>query len=520
MATQICRPLSVCDVRSAHSRREVNSGSLEVRRGLTSLCIGRAFPKVARHRQPFFATSCRPSRGLLKLGRVAAVAGLDYHIPPLPPPSIVIEESAHVNYGTRHAPFLHLTAPSLTPEPAQSSSDAHTNAVATVAANPLAMLPADMPRHDVGSEEFLFDVTAAIVIVMFAGLMSGLTLGLMSLSVLDLEVLQISGNPQQKLNATKVLEVVSDEHLVLVTLLMCNALAMEALPLFLDELMDPTTAVLVSVTLVLLFGEVIPQAVCQRFGLAVGATLSPLVKVLMVLCYPVARPLASILDKLLGKSGHSQVLGRSQLKALVNLHAKDAGHGGSLTLDETAIIEGALNMMESNVMAAMTPIDQVFSLPQDAVLDGPTMETLLVRGHSRVPVCASHDPTEFLGLIMVKNLILLNPEDATPLELIPMRPLMRVPADTKLSSMLEQFRIQRGHMALVMGPSPPAEGGMGLGGQAVKDALESDSSSWSRVLGIITLEDVLEELLQVEIEDETDRDSSHDNVDAVRQQVG
>jgi metal transporter CNNM len=49
-----------------------------------------------------------------------------------------------------------------------------------------------------------------------------------------------------------------------VTLLLCNACAMEALLLFLDTLTDPVTAILVSVTAVLVFGEVLPQAVCSR----------------------------------------------------------------------------------------------------------------------------------------------------------------------------------------------------------------------------------------------------------------
>lgn len=43
----------------------------------------------------------------------------------------------------------------------------------------------------------------------------------------------------------------------------------QALPLFLDRLADPITAVLLSVTVVLVFGEIIPQAVCSRYGLKV-----------------------------------------------------------------------------------------------------------------------------------------------------------------------------------------------------------------------------------------------------------
>jgi hypothetical protein len=58
---------------------------------------------------------------------------------------------------------------------------------------------------------------------------------------------------------------ISNQHFLLVTLLLCNACAMEALPLFLDRLADPITAIVISVTAVLLFGEIIPQAVCSRW---------------------------------------------------------------------------------------------------------------------------------------------------------------------------------------------------------------------------------------------------------------
>ena len=50
---------------------------------------------------------------------------------------------------------------------------------------------------------------------------------------------------------------------------------LQALPLFLDRLLDPVTAVLISITVVLIFGEIIPQAVCTRYGLAVGMSLQP-----------------------------------------------------------------------------------------------------------------------------------------------------------------------------------------------------------------------------------------------------
>ncbi|KAM0039050.1 putative CNNM, transmembrane domain-containing protein [Helianthus debilis subsp. tardiflorus] len=151
-----------------------------------------------------------------------------------------------------------------------------------------------MAANDVPCCESMFWVYLAtsVGLVAFAGLMSGLTLGLMSLSLLDLEVLIKAGQPNDRKNAEKIMPIVKNQHLLLCTLLICNAIAMEALPIFLDSILLPWTAILISVTVVVVFGEIIPQAVCSRYGLAIGAKLSILVRVLVIVVFPIAYPVS------------------------------------------------------------------------------------------------------------------------------------------------------------------------------------------------------------------------------------
>eukprot|EP00126_Sphaerothecum_destruens_P005384 Sdes_comp18732_c0_seq1m9079 len=157
-------------------------------------------------------------------------------------------------------------------------------------------------EHYIRPGSFLFYMYILIVIglVMTAGLMSGLTMGLLSLDTLSLNVIKNGGDKVQSRHASKILPIVKQHHLLLVCLLLCNAGAMEALPIFLDRLLSPVAAVLISVTLVLFFGEIIPQAVCTRFGLAIGAHLSLFVRLIMCILYPIAKPVSMILDYLLG----------------------------------------------------------------------------------------------------------------------------------------------------------------------------------------------------------------------------
>jgi metal transporter CNNM len=101
-----------------------------------------------------------------------------------------------------------------------------------------------------------------ILLIMMAGFMSGLTVGLASIDKLDLEIKMAIGTESEKKSAVVIGKVTYNHHWMLCTLLLCNATAMEALPLFLDRLLSPIAAVLLSVTCVLIFGEVVPQAFC------------------------------------------------------------------------------------------------------------------------------------------------------------------------------------------------------------------------------------------------------------------
>ncbi|WJZ91802.1 hypothetical protein VitviT2T_010846 [Vitis vinifera] len=270
---------------------------------------------------------------------------------------------------------------------------------------------------------FFLHISIIALLVLFAGLMSGLTLGLMSMSLVDLEVLAKSGTPSDRKHALKILPVVRRQHLLLCTLLICNAAAMETLPIFLDSLVSTWGAILISVTLILLFGEIIPQAVCSQHGLAIGAAVAPFVRILVWICFPVAYPISKLLDRLLGK-GHEALFRRAELKTLVDFHGNEAGKGGELTRDETTIITGALELTEKTARDAMTPISETFSVDINAKLDRDLMRLILEKGHSRVPVYSEQE-RNIIGLILVKNLLSIHPEDEVSVKNVTIRRIPR-----------------------------------------------------------------------------------------------
>eukprot|EP00039_Didymoeca_costata_P012445 m.179950 g.179950 ORF g.179950 m.179950 type:complete len:283 (+) comp15485_c0_seq11:234-1082(+) len=156
--------------------------------------------------------------------------------------------------------------------------------------------------EETGSGKFYAYLFISSFLILFAGAMSGLTIGLMSFDEKNLEILKLqSTNPLEKQRAKRVQFLIRDHHIILVTLLLWNAAAFESLPLFLDRLVPSWAAVLISVTLILIFGEVLPQAMCtgpRRLQIASNAFY--LVIFLKFLVYPPAWVFARILDRVLG----------------------------------------------------------------------------------------------------------------------------------------------------------------------------------------------------------------------------
>nr|GLL48845.1 DUF21 domain-containing protein At1g47330-like isoform X1 [Ipomoea trifida] len=352
--------------------------------------------------------------------------------------------------------------------------------------------------------KFILNMFACVGLVVFAGFTAGLTLGLMSLGLVDLEVLSKSGRPRDRTHATKILPVVKRQHLLLCTLLIANGLAMESLPIFLDSLLPSWAAILVSITLVLMFAEILPHAIIPHYGLKVGAAAAPLVHLLLWVFFPVAYPISKVLDWMLGK-GHAVLLRRAELKTFVDFHSNEvirvpAGKGGDLTRNETTIIAGALELTERTAKDVMTPISNTFCLDLDGTLNSwafyclPTMSSIVTMGHSRVPVYHRY-PTNIVGLILVKNLLAILPEDSIAVRKMMVGKIPRVSEDMPLYDILKEFQKGHSHMAVVY---------RDLKAENAENSAIREFTADQQVVGVITMEDVIEELLQEEILDETD----------------
>ncbi|OMJ76944.1 hypothetical protein SteCoe_23569 [Stentor coeruleus] len=340
-------------------------------------------------------------------------------------------------------------------------------------------------------EEWIIYSFASIFIVLFAGMMSGLTVGMMSLDELDLEIKLQSGTEIEKKCAKKVIPVINRHHLLLVTLLVANSAAMETLPLLLDSLFSEYIAIILSVTFVLAFGEVLPQALCTGPDqLKIASKLVPIVKIIMFLFSPISYPIAKLLDCVLGEE-HGKKFKNDDLKALVSLHeVQDAQNKSGLGIGQVNIIHGAIDLHKEIVRKHMIDINKIYMLRSDIVISKDILKEILTKGYSRVPIHRGDNTNNIIGILHIKKLVAV--KEGTPIESprIKLRSPVYVHPNLSVLDLLGIFQEGKGHLALVT------------------EQPEGVAPGKYPILGMITLEDVMELLLKTNIMDEDDYDDT------------
>lgn len=209
--------------------------------------------------------------------------------------------------------------------------------------------------------------------------------------------------------------------------------------------------------------------------------MSPLVLILMWILAPVAWPTAKLLDWLLGED-HGTTYKKAGLKTLVTLHKSLGAAGEQLNEDEVTIISAVLDLKAKPVGNIMTPMNDVFTMSADTVLDEKTMEIILSAGYSRIPIYQPENPNNFVGMLLVRILITYDPEDARPVREFALATLPETAAETSCLDIVNFFQEGKSHMVLVSEYPGEDHGAM----------------------GVVTLEDVIEELIGEEIIDESD----------------
>jgi metal transporter CNNM len=251
--------------------------------------------------------------------------------------------------------------------------------------------------------------------------------GLLSLDEMEMQIKARSGSVLEKQYAAKLIPIISRHHLLLVTLMLWNASATEALPIFLAELVPEYVAIIISVTLVLFVGEIIPASILTGPNqLKITASLTPLVYFVMAVFFPLAYPIGKALDHIIGHSDMT-MYNRTEISTMMQLHLEEGvkrrnlpkGKGAKghhppssaelYEAEEVNIIAGALKYRELSVSQVMTPAANVYMVSVADTLNYKLVYEIFKSGYSRIPVYEK-DKDDVVGLILAKDLIFIDPE--------------------------------------------------------------------------------------------------------------
>ncbi|XP_043524362.1 unextended protein [Frieseomelitta varia] len=337
-------------------------------------------------------------------------------------------------------------------------------------------------------EKFLPLWLSILIILMcltFSALFSGLNLGLMAMDRTELKILCNTGTEKEKQYARTIQPVRNHGNYLLCSILFSNVLVNSIFTILLDDLTSGLVAVICSTLAIVIFGEISPQAICSRHGLCIGAKTIYITKLTMIITFPLSYPISKLLDFLLGEE-IGNVYNRERLKELVRV---TTGYN-DLEKDEVNIIAGALELRKKTVTDVMTKIEDVYMLNYNAILDFETVSEIMKSGFSRIPVYEGVR-TNIVTMLYIKDLAFVDPDDNMPLKTLCQfyqNPCNFIFEDVTLDIMFKQFKEgHKGHMAFV---------------QRVNN--EGEGDPFYEVIGLVTLEDVIEELIQAEIIDETD----------------
>ncbi|KAG1908838.1 uncharacterized protein F5891DRAFT_1124435 [Suillus fuscotomentosus] len=344
------------------------------------------------------------------------------------------------------------------------------------------VIPKIPTKDSPDSFEFCWKMTTSAILVLAGGVFAGLSIGLMGLDELHLRVLATSSEEKtERTNAQTVLNLMQrGRHLGAGG----NVIINESLPIFLDSAIGGgLLAIVISATAIVIFG-VIPQAVCARHGLAIGARFAPFVLLLMYLLAPIAYPVAKILDRALGVHD-THTYKKAELKSFLQFHRTGKE---PLRDDEIGILNGVLELSSKNVEMIMTSICDVVMLSSDTILDHATIDAILTSGYSRFPVHKPGNPLAFEGLLLIKKLLMYDPARALPVSHFPLSILPEALPSINCFQALDYFQTGRAHLLLIS-RTPGSQGG---------------------AIGLITLEGNLDqscalEIISEEIVDETDQ---------------
>ena len=386
---------------------------------------------------------------------------------------------------------------------------------------------------------------------------------------LVLEVRALSGSETEKKSTEKIKPLLNKRHWLSSTLFIFIKSSLIYIIFFLETAFDRKLSIIIALILIITI-DIIPQTFINTSNqISLACRLYDLTYSLMLVSCPLTYPLSKVLDRLLGEK-HKYRLLNSDIKALIELHKINhiteltEGMNGvtpqlpqninnesinnnniiniinnnhqqqhtthssdsfefnrnsnvvpsitnkmGLHDEEANLMISALEIREKQAIELMIPFTSTFMVDYDEKLDKSKLRHIINKGYSRIPVYGNHNRQDILGLVRIKQLILLDKYTNKSLRDLGIRlktPLVIHPS-LNVFDLLKEFRKGKSHMAFVTEQVNKLQSKFGLSRTnsiAVNNAIVFNKNIEIHIMGIITLEDVIEHIFNLEIYDEDD----------------
>ena len=309
--------------------------------------------------------------------------------------------------------------------------------------------------------------------ILFSGLMATVEAAILSVTRPEIDELQRTGKPgahqllviKEKLARSLAVLVIITNLINVAGPIVVSQLAVQSLG---PESLVPLTLLLAVGTIV--FSEVIPKSLGAHYAPTTARLAAPAIRILGAFLYPLTASLAWLSNTLIRRP---RAIGtEAQIRSMVRLGRK-AGH---IEANESHMIFRTFHLNDRSARDIMTPLAETIVIPASSTV-GEAERIIRTCEFSRFPVVG--DSTDDVqGVVLARDVLelLIENESSGSLSAIT-SPALEVAADSRADVLLIQFRTQHQHLAIVR--------------------------ETGRFVGIVTLEDVLEEIVG-EIEDERD----------------
>lgn len=227
---------------------------------------------------------------------------------------------------------------------------------------------------------------------------------------------------------------------------------------------------------ILLFSEILPKTAGVSFAVKLAPYIAHPLHWMVIILKPIIWLCRLVTNLVPSKNGHDSI-SAAELQTIAAL-SKQSGH---IAHDQEKVINNILELTSRIVRQVMTPRTVVFSLDEKLSVADAMKQISILSAHSRVPVY-SDDQNNVTGIIMRKDVLLAaaHKKDNTLLSQFS-KPVHFVPETAPLNRILVDFFDRRQHLFVVV-------------------------DEYGAVTGVISMEDILEEIVGQEIIDESDRD--------------